>query len=243
MKLFFILTICLFFNMIASTHAHAQTPPSQWTDESELGAVMVSGNTESESYSAKQTTAFHWGLDSVTAKGHYLETKAGPDVTAKNWDLGVRYDKGLDELWSIFLAHKAEADTFAGYIQRDTSDLGAKYTIRKTDNLNWIAEAGYSYIKTYNTERINKYDPSSRLYTEIEHGMKKDITVKYWVEWLKSFAHSRVYFVNTELSLNVMLSKEFSLKTGYLLKYQNDLVPPTTKYVDTTFTTSLVAKF
>ena len=226
--------------------SQAQTPtvPPPWTHESELGVVTVSGNTESESYSGKQTTTHHWGADSVSVTGRYLETKARSTVTAKSWDLGARYEKAINDLWSAFIGHKAESDTFAGYVQKDSTDIGAKYNIKKTEDLIWFAELGMSYLKTLKVAaQAPQYDLSSRLYTEATKKIEKNLSLKYWIEYLQSVRRSDVYFINTELSLNVMLNDRFSLKTGYLLKYHNELIPPTTKYADSTFTTSLVAHF
>ncbi len=233
--------IAFFFSLQIFAETPAPTPP--WAHESELGIVTVSGNTETESYNAKQLTTYRWDQNLISVNGRYLEAKTGSAKTAKSWNAGIRYERSLSDLWSLFASHKAEADRFAGYIQRDISDLGAKYFIQKSEVLTWFAELGYSYLDTYSVARIHSYDPSTRVYTEASKKIEKNLSVKYWVEYIQSREKSSVYFINTELSLNVMLNDLFSLKTGYLLKYINSPVAPATKYSDTTFTTALVAKF
>lgn len=234
--------IVLFF-FASFSFAQTEEVPPPWTHESELGIVTVSGNTESESYSGKQLTTYRWDKDSLSLNARYLQTKDGSQVTAKSWTLGLRYEKTLSDLWSLFVAEKAESDPFAGYIQQDSTDLGAKYLIRKTDGINWFAELGLTDLRTYTVARDHEYDLSSRFYTEVSKTLEKNLSLKYWVEYIRSLRRSYVYFVNTEISLNVMLNKQFSLKTGYLLKYHNSLIPPGDKYSDTSFTTSLVAHF
>jgi len=224
-----------------------QNPATSWAHESEVAAVSVSGNTETESYSAKQKTTYKWSENSLTLTGSYLENRGRvenrTETTAKQWDAGARYDRVVSELWGAYIGHRAEANRFAGFIQRDISDFGAKYLIRKSDELTWKAEAGYAYIKTYNTAYENLYDPSYRLYTEAVRQLEKNLSVGYWIEYLQSFSKAKVFFINTEASLNVMLNQMFSVKTSYLLRYQNFRAPNQEKYTDTTLTTSLIARF
>ncbi len=235
--------ILLITSISFSSFAQTQEAPPPLTHESELGVVTTSGNAESESYSVKQITTKRWGSDSLTLTGRYLETKAESEITAKSWDAGLRYEKSMSDLWAGFLAHKAESDQFAGFIQRDSTDLGAKYKIMATDDLKWNAEAGLSYLNTYTTAREHVYDPSTRVFTEVAKELQSNVSLKYWVEYLQSIKRSGTYFINTEASVNVMLNDKLSLKTAYLLKYHNKLTTPDEEYSDSTFTTSLVAKF
>ncbi len=247
MKKLLIATLLFFslFTSLYSSLAFAQSPTTTapWAHESEVGIVTVSGNTDSESYNAKQTTTYRWDQNLLSVNGRYLEAKTGSATTAKSWNVGLRYERSLSELWSLFASHKAESDRFAGFIQRDISDLGAKYFIKKTDDLIWFAEFGYSYVNTYSLARVHSYDPSTRAYTEASKKLEKNLSVKYWIEYIQSLEKNAVYYVNTELSLNVMLNDVLSLKTGYLLKYVNVPVAPAVEYSDKTFTTALVAKF
>jgi putative salt-induced outer membrane protein len=226
------------------TFAEPTEVPPPWNHESELGIVTVSGNTESETYNAKQITSYRWNNDSLSLTGRYLESKARSIITAKSWEIGTRYEKFLSDLWAGFIGQKAESDPFSGYVQKDSTDIGAKYFIRNTTELNWFTELGLSYLKTLKVgAQTNQNDLSTRLYTEANLQLEKNLSFKYWLEYIQSQRRPEVYFLNTEASLNIMLSERFSVKTGYLLKYHNELIPPTEKYSDTSFTTSLVAHF
>ena len=82
-----------------------------------------------------------------------------------------------------------------------------------------------------------------RLYTEATQAIGEQTSLKFWVEYLPNIDEMDDYRLNLEPSLVTQLSGIFSLKTGYLVKYQSVLVPPVTKYADRFFTTALVAKF
>ena len=222
-------------------HAEDKSP---WTDESELGIVKVSGNTDSESYSAKQKTTYTFDLNVLSLSGRYLETKAAGIQTAKSWEGAARFDRILTDVWSVFIQQGAESDYFAGYTQRDNSDIGAKYTLIKSETENLFSEFGYRYSKTLSSIVADtKHANYGRFYTEYSRKLNAAVSAKFWLEYLPNFTKSEAYLLNYEPSLSVMLNSMLSLKVAYLVKSHNFTVLPTEKKDDTTFSTALVAKF
>lgn len=226
--------------------AQAQEAPAaeekRWSHESELAIVSVDGNTESESYSGKQTTTYKWDANSLQAKGRYLQTKTAGIETAKSWEASLRYERALSDLWSIYAGQGAESDKYSGYIQRNNTDLGGKYIIRKNEKTEWFAELGYRHTTIRTTALTTESTDYVRIYTEYSQQLTEAVKFKFWVEHLPNLEKSEEYLTNAEPSLTVMLSEIFSLKSAYLVKYQNT-VPAGAERADTTFTTSLVAKF
>lgn len=219
---------------------------AEFKGEAEAGAVIVSGNSESESYSFKTKNSYTQEKNSYSILGRYLQTTANGVESARNWDAGVRYDRAISESLAGYLGQKAESDSFAGFTQRDSTDLGGKYSIFNDDEYKWFVEAGYRYTRTLFIGKDNASDNFGRVYTEFQRIMSKELSFKYWLEYLPNFTESDAFLANTEASLNVMLSQMFSLKISYLLKYQN--VAPVLNNVkgekiDTSYTTSLVANF
>lgn len=246
------LLIVTLLSLSATAFAQDATPESKWAHESELSAVIVDGNSNTESYAAKHSSTYTWDLNKLLGYGKYLETKtmafgAPTQVTAKSWEAGARYERALSELWSAFVAHSAESNEFSGFVQKDNTDIGAKYFIWKLEESTWFAELGYRYttvlLTTPNADGKRKVNENfARLFSEYTKAWEKNLSFKFWVEYLPNLDHSDAYLANAEPSLNVVLSETFSLKTGYLMKYQN--VPPAGgKRLDTTFTTALIAKF
>lgn len=215
---------------------------TKFQSESEAGAVIVSGNSSSESYSAKTKNIYTQDKNIYTLEGRYLRTTAGGVESARSWEAGIRYERALNDYFGLFVGHKAESDVYAGYIQRDSEDLGGKYNLIKSELKNWSAELGYRYSVTYQVDGTKSRDSFGRIYSEYSQTLQQNLTLKYWIEYLPNFTESRAYLLNTEASLSVMLNKVFSLKIAYLLQYQN-MPPNDGKHVDTTYTTSLVAKF
>lgn len=226
--------------LFISCLSFAQDKPFQ--SESEAGAVVVSGNSSSESYAAKTNNTYTVDKDVYKLFGRYLRTTANSVESARSWEAGIRYERALSDYFSVFIGHKAESDVYSGYIQRDSEDLGGKYFFEKSDTFTWLTELGYRYSTTYQTTGTKAYDSYGRLYTEFKKNLNDSVQLRYWAEYLPNFTNNEAYLANTEASLSVMLSEVFSLKLAYLLQYQN-VAPAGGKRVDTTYTTSLVAKF
>lgn len=225
--------------VLFSTSAFASEPLA---GEAEAGGVIVSGNNNSESYNAKAKTVFTQDKNVYTASGRYLKTDSNGVESARNWEAGARYERELTDYFGVFVGQKAESDIYNGYIQRDSTDAGLKYSLIKSDEMNWFFEAGYRYQKTLPTVGGTTHDNLGRLFSEFNKSMDKTLSFKYWAEYLPNFTNTDAYLINTEASLNVMLNSVFSLKLAYLLQYQN-LPAAGGKYSTTTSTMNLVAKF
>ena len=213
------------------------------TGEAEAGAIVVSGNSDSENYNAKSKIVYQQEKNVYTGFGRYLRATANGLESSKQWELGARYERELSEKVSTYIGHKAEGDIYNVYIQRDSSDLGAKYYFIKSDVENWFGEVGYRYSKTNPTAGGNVAEDSfGRFYSEYNKVLNPTVSFKYWVEYLPNITVNEAYLANTEASMNVMLTSVFSLKLAYLMQYQN--VPPAGgKNTTTTSTMNLVAKF
>lgn len=232
-----------------ATSAFAQTAENTtvqkaFKGEAEAGAIIVSGNNDSESYNTKAAMTYTQDSNVYTANGRYLKASALGVESARNWEAGVRYERELPNKFGVFVGQKAESDVFNGYIQRDSTDAGFKYSIIKTDDLNLITEAGYRYQVTNTTDATTgtNHDNLGRVYAEINQKVNEGLSFKYWAEYLPNFTDSDAYLANTEASLNVMINQVFSLKLAYLVQYQNVIVNATT-YSTSTSTVNLVAKF
>ena len=237
--------------LILSTAAFAQDQTkesvapvvSPWKNESELSAVIVSGNTDSQSTSFKQKTSYTFALNTLLARGRYLTTQTSGTNTAKAWEANGRYERSLSTYWSVYTSYGAESDFFAGYVQRDNFDLGAKYYIIKAKDREFVAESGYRYTATYALPSSHRYENFGRLYSQYTQKIGDNAEGKLWVEYLPNFTNSDAYLVNAESSVSVALSKVFSLKMSYLMKYQGAVPAGFREHLDTTYSTALVATF
>lgn len=228
--------------LLLSISTFAADPAPPFVGEAEAGAIVITGNSDSENYAAKLKMTYTQDKNVYTAFGRFIKSEANGVESAKNWEAGVRYERQLTDYLGVFVGQKIESDIYAGYLQRDSTDIGLQYSLIKRDDMNWIVEAGYRYSKTQPRTGSVLYENYLRLYTEFNKSFDKTFSFKYWIEYLPNMTDGDAYQINTEPSINAMLNSIFSLKLGYLVQYQN--VPPSGgKYTTTTTTLNLVAKF
>ncbi|MBC7692709.1 MAG: DUF481 domain-containing protein [Methylotenera sp.] len=211
-------------------------------NESEAGVVIASGNTRSQSYNFKQINTQTLNKDLIKFEGRLLKTSNRSIETARFWTLGLRYERELTPVFSLFAAETLESDRFAGYLQRYNSDLGGKYFFYKEELFTWSAEAGYRYSIENRAAGQSKFH-YLRAYTEALKGWSKSVSTKAWLEYLPNLTAGQDYKVNGEASVSAALTEIFSIKTAYLVKYEHQPAPPATERTNTWFTTALVAQF
>jgi putative salt-induced outer membrane protein YdiY len=82
-----------------------------------------------------------------------------------------------------------------------------------------------------------------RAYTEVTKNWTESVSTKFDFEYLPNLTIASDYQMNGELSISAALNNVFSVKSGYMLRYDNLLNPGASAKTDTLFTTALVAKF
>ena len=223
--------------------APAPTPSHVLTTEGEAGVVVSGGNANAQSYDFKDSSSYAFDGNTFKLKAHYLDSSASSVETARNWDLGLRYERLIIEKLSGYAAETLDGDTFAGYTQRYNSDVGGKYLIIKNKELSWSGEAGYELSIQNNNVGTSATDHFIRLYTEVSYDWTPTFNTKYGFEALPSLTDSNLFRLNSTLGATAAISSIFSIKLSYDVKYNNAPPAGVVFKTDSVFTTALVAKF
>ena len=121
-------------------------------NESEAGIVTTGGNTETTTVNLKQTITSTSGQNTFKFAGNYLSSTNRGVEQAFTWGLGTRYERALNESWSLFLGQLVESNIYQNIQQRYASDLGAKYIFRNLESFKWFGEAGYRFTRENYTD-------------------------------------------------------------------------------------------
>lgn len=234
--------IALLIALLSST-AFAQEQVTKFTNESEAGLVLTSGNTSQQTYNFKQSNLYQSNANIFKFSGLYLNSVANDVDTSYYWNLALRYERELTDVLGVVAGEKLEQDRFAGYLHRFNTDAGLKYSIFKEDAVKWFVEAGYRYQAEDRRDGSQVRNNQARLYTEYERILGPSVSAKLWFEYMPNFTNSVDYQINTEASVSAILTSLLSLKFAYLLRFDNLPAPGVLKTTDTITTTSLVAKF
>lgn len=224
----------------------ARAEQLKFQGESEASVVLVSGNVDTETYSAK--TKNTWNLSDVDAAilfGKYLKGETAGTESARAWDAGLRYERALSkDIFSIYAQYMIESDPYNGvFLQRNNADLGGKYFFLKSDSLTWLAELGFRNSSIIVRGIEGKSDVNfGRGYTEASSKINEAVSGKLWFEYLSNLKDSDKSLWNAEASISVVMTSLLSLKTAYLINHNAGAAAPLEKNT-TTWTTALVAKY
>jgi putative salt-induced outer membrane protein len=216
---------------------------STFRNESELGLAAANGNSKTSTFNAVQLNEWQKDVSTVSFQGRYLLSSSNGVESAHFYQLKLRYAYALSDDFSLVGGPSYEKDKFVRIQHRYLFDLGMKYNVAKSERREILAEAGGRYMeeRRYNGTKVDsKY---GRLYSGWTENWNKNFSSKLWLEYLPNFSESKDYQANTEASLTAVLTDIFSIKTAFLLRYDNLPAPGARSKTDTLLTTALVAKF
>jgi hypothetical protein len=244
--------------VLISLNLNAQESTRTITNESSLGLTSFrsaqNSNLDTELYFGKHLSELKRSQDKWGLKGEYFYGKTGDQLTARSWLAGLRYDRILSPIWSLFAAENVEGNRFLSFVLRSNTDLGAKYFVyEKSDDkdLNyWLAEAGYRLTyedrisQAGSTFAANSTSSKGRLATEASYLWTESFSNKLTVEYLKTIGNDYREQVNAEIAAINKLSAILSFKASYLYNYDDTLKDQGFAYnASKTLAVSLIANY
>ncbi len=207
--------------------------------EAELGIVMVSGNSESESLSGKVS------LEKDMGKWLHSGSLQGTNASSNNVRSTERYlanaksDYKFTENDYLFIALSYEDDRFSGYDYRATESVGYGRRLIATDTLTLNAEIGAG-------ARQSKLDSGASENEGIVRGNGKlawniSDTSTFTQELLVESGDSAT-ISKSITGLKVQVAGSLAMKLGYTAKYTSE-VPAGIEKTDTETTVTLVYGF
>ncbi len=216
---------------------------AQFKSEDSASINVAGGNTDLKTYTFKSNNGYTVDKSTYKFLGSYHYGESDSVRSAENWSLGLRYDYSFAALTGLYFGELIEADRFSGYDRRYNTDLGLTHYFYKSDSSTLLTEGGLRYtIEKQLDNSEDKKGFKGRLYVEATEVIKENVKGKFWVEYLPNFSESEDYLLNVEPSLIITLNKNFSMKTAYLWKYDNQPTLGKSKY-DYNYTLSLLANF
>ncbi len=226
-----------------SLFTFSSEPPEGFASESEAGLALQAGNTKSNRVSLRHQDSYRWPEQTVFGQVRYLNANAAGVTNASSWLAGARYERKLAPKTGAFVGQTVEADRFAGYFQRYSSDLGLRRTLWKSDVTKGAAELGYRYQVDNRITGELTYNNLVRAYLEGIYYFNAKVSLVASVEGLPNVSDSANWMVNGDLGLIAELTSILSLKSTYGVRYDHVPNAPGLVTTDQAFTTALLARF
>lgn len=233
----------ILLTLLVAAPVFANDDTSQFSHESEANAVVSGGNTEIKVYNVKTSNKYEWAQNAVVLGGHYTYGTNEDVLSARNWDVNTRYDRGLNDYSGAFAIYQYEQDKFRALIFRQNHDLGLKYKALRGDVHVLDFEAGYRFTREKSLIGETQDLQKSRYAVVYELKAQKNWSFKSVKELILNHTESADTIFTIEPSLNMTLSDKVSFKFGYRGIYDNEPNAAGLKKYDYQLTTGLIAKF
>ena len=207
----------------------------------ELSYVQTSGNSNTSTFSAKLEATTKIDEDSnFRAKGSVLYSENDENTSANKYDVELDYNHMLGEKVYSYIGTNYIKDQLSDYDYRLNigPGIGYKFIDDEIQTLDIQGGLDYAFDK-YNDNRKDEYIAPR---TEIDYRYKFDenIEFKQMLNYLISIEDSEKYFMSSETSMGVRMTKNLSLGVSYRIDYVNKTEKENT---DKKFLTSLIMDF
>ena len=207
----------------------------------ELSYVQTSGNTNTTTFSSKlEGTAGLSDTQSVRAKGSMLYNENENNTSANKYNLELDYNHMINKKLYANMGINYLKDELSDYDYRLNIGPGLGYKVLEDEIQTVDIQGGldYAYDK-YNDGSKDNY-LAGRGELNYKYRFSENVEFKQMLSYLGSFEDSEKYFIVSDSSLEVNMTKNLSLGVSYNLDYTNQTEK---EKLDKKFLTSLIVDF
>jgi len=225
--------------VMASATAMAADDPA-WTGSAELGSIMTSGNTDTQSLNGGFTANHKGGDWEQTVRFDALTSKEDGETSKEKYSLLGQLDRNFTEHQYAAIVAQQERARFSGYTYQTTVSLNYGYRVLNNDDMKLDLEAGPGYRrdKLKETDEIEE-EAIGRLALDyswvISEGTK-------FIELMTAEIGSNNSVYKSETGLQSQLQGNLATKITYKIKHVDE-VPADTENTDREFGVTLVYSF
>ncbi|VAX30770.1 hypothetical protein MNBD_NITROSPIRAE01-190 [hydrothermal vent metagenome] len=217
----------------------------KWSDEGELSSVNTGGNTNVSTFAAKNIVKYKF---SEKIEGNWkvsaLNSKTEGIKTAERYASELRGDHLFSEHIYAGLSVGWLKDKFAGIDARYYVGPVAGYRVLHGPKHFLKTEAGLDYVSEDYTNNTSSNFLRGRAFGAYEFHLTDLNKFTQSLEYLYDFDNATNYNINTVSAMVTVLSQNFSLKTSYEVKFDNDPIGARlNKKTDTMLAVSLLVNF
>ncbi|MCK5509358.1 MAG: DUF481 domain-containing protein [Desulfobacterales bacterium] len=236
----FFTVLFVFFAMVTGVCAQEK----KWSDQAELSFVDTGGNTDVTSLSANNLLKYRFSEELQAAwKLGALYGQNDGEKNAESYFSDLRLDYLFTKHLYSFVNAGWSKDKFAGIDSRYYVGPGAGYKFLVGPKHFLLAEVSLNYVNEEYIDDTDKEYLGGRAFAKYEYAFTDKNKFSQFVEYLHDFDDRNNYNVNSETALISALNDYLSLKTSYVVKYDNQPVPSTLKETDTILSVTLVVNF
>jgi len=233
--------------LVTASTAFSGEPPKDgkdWKDQAEFSFVNTTGNTGTRSLAGKNLLTYRFTPKTTGSwKIAGLNSREDGRTTAENYSTELRFDRAFTQRIYAYVHGGWNKDRFAGLDRRLYGGGGAGRKFLSGPAHFLTGEAGLNRTREDYTDGTRGGFLTGRAFAKYEYACTEKTRFQQSLEFLYDFSDSEHYKVNSETAVVATLTDVFSLKAGYVVRYDNKPVPEEVGKTDTETSIALVANF
>lgn len=226
-----------FLLAVASFSAVAET---KWEGEGELGYLLATGNTETESLVSRFKLIYTRERWKHTGQLEAINSSESEERTAESYTAKTESDYSMSEKYYAFGSTRYEDNRFSGYEYQAAGAAGFGVHVIQTEATTFDLRAGLGYRRSEEQDTQETLEEaiirlSSKYYTQLTE------TTRFEGDLLVESGEENIYTEAT-LAVKVKINDHLAMKAGYGIKNNSD-VPADTEHTDTLTSVSLTYSF
>ena len=209
-----------------------------WKAAAELGFIMTSGNSETESLNAKFKASTEYSNWKHSLNLEALNSSSNNVSSAERYFAEAQSDRALSDRAYALGVISYEKDRFSGYDHQLSVALGAGYKAIAESNMSLAFEVAPGYRVIEDNNGNNEEDAIIRAAENFSWKLSDTSSIE-------QFLHTEAGKDNTisrfGISLSSQIQEALSMKLGYTLKHRSE-APASAASVDRETTITLVYK-
>jgi putative salt-induced outer membrane protein YdiY len=224
----------------ASAEESAEEPERRWANTAELALVQTAGNSESFTFSLRDTFVWNWDRASLTSElfalraesaTRVLTNEAGEavetfdsELTGEQYSLSSKYDREISERTGWYTDVLADRNRLAGFDRRFTVGAGASHLFVDSEARKFLGEAGLGYRSETPVEGAGASNDFmfGRLFGEYKRLITETSDFRTELELLGNLDDTDDHYVNFLVEVTARISAKLALKMSYAMAYRGE---------------------
>lgn len=222
-----------------AAEAQEEAPEDRpWSTETELSLVETGGNSESTTFSMKNSFERRWTSSILTVdaaalradstervlvnEGGEARSTEVDKVTAERYGVRVKYDREIDARLGWFAFGGWQRNQPAGIDDRYNLDAGASYAFLDGEQQSLVGEAGLGYTDEYPVVGPSESFATLRVLSHYERRVSATSTLETELEAIQNLDETDDLRINFLLGLTAKINTHLALKASYTLSHDDD---------------------
>lgn len=232
------LAVVLSAFLLATLALAEDAPARPWTNATELGLIVTSGNTESTSFAFSNKYAYRWAKAEFLSTAAALRTESRPkatfdgtsvveepsETTAESYLIDGKYRRNVTE--SLFWYGMAgwSRNRFQGIDSRLSGGGGMGYRFFEKERSKLVGELGADYTEESPVSGDDRNFGGVRAFLAYEHKIGETSKFNQDLEILENLKDTEDLRIRSVTSLTASMTSKLALKVSTVVLYDADPV-------------------